>query len=123
MSSEAHAQSLVRLEAARLGVALWRNNVGVLRDENGRPVRYGLANDSGALNRQYKSSDLVGVRPVMITPEMVGQTIGQFVSREIKAPGWTFRGGERETAQQRWHDLINGLGGDSRFATGEGSFT
>lgn len=120
--SEAHAQSQVRLEAAAKGLHLFRNNVGVLRDENGRPVRFGLANDSAAINAVLKSSDLVGWRPVTITLDMVGQTVAVFTCREIKTPGWTHPRNDHERAQQRWIDLVNTHGGDAAFATGPGSF-
>src|ERR1700677_1701677 len=83
-TSESQVQSLVRLEAARKNIRLWRNNVGVLQDETGRPVRYWLANDSKALNEKIKSGDLVGWRPMLITPAMIGATVAQFVSRECK---------------------------------------
>jgi len=121
--SEAYAQSQVRLEAASLGVTLFRNNVGVLRDENGRPVRFGLANDSAGLNAVLKSSDLIGWRPVVITPDMIGTTLARFTCREIKAPGWTAPTNDRERAQLRWIELVNTHGGDAAFATGPGSFS
>lgn len=121
-ASEARVQSEVRLEAARYGVHLWRNNVGVLTDDRGRPVRYGLANDSAQLNAVLKSSDLVGWRPVVVTPDMVGRTLAVFCARECKAEGWTFRGTDREIAQQRWLDMINQNGGDAAFVSGLGSF-
>jgi hypothetical protein len=120
--SEALVQSKVRLEAPRFGVTLWRNNVGVLLDKDGRPVRYGLANDSEKLNRVLKSSDLMGWRPVTITPAMVGMIIAQVVARECKPEGWRYTGTDRETAQKAWLDLINSAGGDAAFATGEGTF-
>lgn len=117
--SESAASAQVRLEASRLGWRLWRNNVGVLRNEAGRPVRYGLANESARINAGIKSGDLIGIRPVLITSSLVGQTIGQFVSREMKAPGWTFNPrDEREAAQARWASLIVSLGGDAAFSTG-----
>lgn len=119
--SEAFAQSQVVLEGARKGVRLWRNNVGVLEDKTGRPVRYGLANQSKEINAVLKSGDLIGIRPVLITPSHVGHTFGQFVSREIKEPGWHYAETEREVAQLRWAELINSLGGDACFATGEGT--
>jgi hypothetical protein len=119
--SEAAVQSRIRLEAARLGYGLWRNNVGVLEDRNGRPVRFGLANDSAQVNRVLKSGDLIGIRPVLIGPEHVGKTIGQFVSREIKEGSWRYGGTEREVAQQNWALRVNSLGGDARFATQEGT--
>jgi hypothetical protein len=121
MTSEAYAQSQVRLEAPTKGVTLFRNNVGVLTDINGRPVRFGLANDSKQLNEVLKSSDLIGWRPVLITPEHVGRTLAQFVSRECKAPGWKYTGTDRERAQKAWLDLVAAAGGDSAFATGPGT--
>jgi hypothetical protein len=119
--SEAFAQSQVMLEAAQKGLAVWRNNVGALKDETGRVVRYGLANDSSALNKVLKSSDLIGIRPVQIVPAHVGLTIGQFVAREIKAPGWHYSGTEREEAQLNFINYVNSRGGDAAFATGAGS--
>ena len=119
--SEAWAQSAVRIEAAARGMRLWRNNCGALLDQRGVPVRYGLANDSKALNERIKSADLIGIKPVKITPAHVGGTIGQFMSREIKAPGWRYRGDEHERAQLAWALLVTSLGGDAAFATGRGS--
>lgn len=119
--SEAWAQSVVRLEASEKGVKLFRNNVGVLEDKTGRPVRYGLGNDSPKMNEVIKSGDLIGIRPLVILPHHVGHTFGQFVSREIKAPGWQYSGQGREAAQMAWANLINACGGDAAFATGPGT--
>lgn len=120
-ASESAVQTRVRLEAAAKGVRLFRNNVGVLRDETGRPVRYGLANDSKSVNDRIKSADLIGIRPVLITPSHLGSVVGVFVSREIKAAGWKYSGTDRETAQLKWAQMIAGCGGDACFATGEGT--
>lgn len=120
-ASESRVQSLVRLEAARKGLLLWRNNVGALLDERGVPVRYGLANESKAQNQQLKSADLIGIRPVLIGPEHVGHTIGQFVSREVKEGFWKYTGNGREQAQRAWLELVLSVGGDAAFAAGEGS--
>lgn len=106
-----------RVSAARTGTILWRNNVGAVMTDDGRMVRYGLCNDSKKLNEKVKSSDLIGIRPVLITPEMVGTTIGQFVARECKRPGWTYKATAREEAQLRFHILVSERGGDAAFAS------
>ena len=123
VTSEAAILNMIRLEAQARGIYLWRNNVGALRTDRGDFVRYGLANESSAINRVIKSSDLVGVRPVIITQEHIGRVIGQFISREAKHAEWKYTATEREQAQLRWIELINSLGGDACFTTGEGSFT
>lgn len=120
--SEAFVQSSVVLEAANKGIRLYRNNVGALTDMNGRLVRYGLANDSAARNAIVKSGDLIGIRPVLITPAHIGSTIGQFVSRECKRPSW--KPGEdpkRESAQTNFAQVILSCGGDAGFCTGQGT--
>lgn len=119
--TEAYTQSLVRLEAAKKGLKLWRNNVGVLDDARGVPVRYGLANDSTRLNETIKSGDLIGWRSVLITPAHLGSTIAQFVSRECKHPRWTYKGDEHEAAQLRWAEVVIASGGDACFASAEGT--
>lgn len=117
---EARVQDEARLLASKMGWRLFRNNVGVLKDERGVPVRYGICNDSPAMNKRIKSSDLIGIRPVVITPDMVGSTIGQFMAREVKKAGWKYKGTEHEEAQLAFGTLIIGLGGDFKFWNGEG---
>ncbi len=119
--SEAGAQSRIRLEAARKGKYLWRNNVGAGHMQDGSFIRFGLANESKEVNARLKSGDLIGVAPVVITPAHVGSTIGQFLSREVKRPGWSYTGTDREAAQLKWIELINSLGGNACFATAEGT--
>ncbi len=120
-TSEAAVQAAVRLEAARKGVRLFRNNVGALIDSRGVPVRYGLANESKQVNEVMKSADLIGWRPVVIGPQHVGQCLAQFVSREVKAVGWRYTGADREPAQLAWAQLVTTGGGDASFCTGEGT--
>lgn len=119
--SETLVQSRVRLEASRKGLKLWRNNVGALLDERGIPVRYGLANDTKKLNEKIKSSDLIGWRPVLITPAHVGTFIAQFVSRECKKPSWAYSGTAHEVAQLRWIEAVTADGGDAKFCNSEGT--
>lgn len=120
-ASESRVQSLVRLEASQKDVVLWRNNVGALLDERGVPVRYGLANESKAMNETFKSSDLIGIRRRIIQPHEVGCMFGQFVAREVKEGGWTYTGTGREVAQLTFGQLILAHGGDFAFAPGQGT--
>jgi len=94
----------VRLEAARLGIPLWRNNTGAVRTEDGRFVRFGLANDSAAVNAAIKSSDLIGIAPG-----------GQFLAVEIKGEKWVFSGNKREMAQLKFLEIVTGKGGQGFF--------
>ena len=120
--SEARVQQEIRLSATLTGSNLWRNNVGALKDERGIPVRYGLANDSSAMNKSLKSSDLIGATPITITPDMVGQTVAVFTSIEVKEEGWRYTGNKREVAQKRWIDLVRSMGGFAGFASSVADF-
>lgn len=117
MTSEANMQAQVRLAAAQERVFLMRNNSGALRDDTGRMVRFGLGNDSKQVNDRLKSSDLIGIRPVLIQSHHIGQTIGQFIAIEVKPPDWRGPGGDDHAeAQQRWIELVRSWGGLGGFA-------
>ena len=120
-ASEAAVQNDIRLEAGEVGCRLWRNNVGACEDKRGRMIRYGLCNDSKKMNTHIKSSDLIGIKPVIITQGMLGSTIGQFVAREVKSGKWSYKATEREVAQLRFLELISALGGDACFTNGRGT--
>ena len=129
---ESAAQQNVEFEVARAGGLIWRNNVGATPaktyhtcphcsfhyKELHDPIRYGLANKSPGMNARFKSADLIGVMPRLIVPEDVGRTIGQFIAREVKRPGWTYTGAGRETPQRAWLELANSKGADAKFTTG-----
>ena len=115
--SEADVQAHIRLAVSKMGWTIWRNNVGVLKDARGVPVRYGLANDSARVNAVFKSADLIGIRPLIITQEMVGKTVGQFVSIECKAENWTPGKDKHQFAQANWRDKVRLLGGYAIIAT------
>lgn len=107
----------IQLAAAYQGLQLWRNNVGAYQDETGRVIRYGLANDSKKLNAEIKSSDLIGITRVLITPEMYGRVLGVFSAIECKPPGWKFSEADtRAVAQQAFHRLVLREGGFAGFA-------
>jgi hypothetical protein len=118
MTDENEVLNRIRLQASKDGYTLWRNNSGAACID-GRWVRWGLANDSKKLNENIKSSDLIGIRPRLITLDMVGDTIGQFVAYEIKASNWFYRDTKRERAQKKFIELVNTLGGEAKFLTTE----
>lgn len=84
--SESELVQRVRLAVSQLGVKIWRNNVGVLRDRNGKFVRYGLC---------VGSSDLIGV-----------SSTGKFVAIECKMPK-----GVVKPEQQNFIDQVKKAGG------------
>lgn len=89
---ESVLQNQIRLAVASPLVKLFRNNVGQIGG-----VSFGLCKFS---------ADLIGFRTVTITPDMVGQSIAQFVSLEVKTPI-----GKVSEGQQKWCDMVNRSGG------------
>lgn len=106
----------IMLAASQDGARLWRNNVGQawvgsrverLADGsvliyNARPFHAGLCEGS---------ADLIGLAPVIITPEHVGQRLAVFVSVEGKS-----KRGRPSKPQLSWRDAINALGGRAGIA-------
>jgi len=114
---ESAVASHIRLDAAQINVHLWRNNNGAFEDDTGRWIRYGLCNDSAALAKHVKSSDFIGITPVMITPDMVGQVVGVFTAVETKPSNWRFTPSDkRAIAQAAFHDIVIQAGGFAGFA-------
>jgi hypothetical protein len=95
--SEHEIQQRIRLACGRGAVRLWRNNTGALVDQQGRFVRFGLCKGS---------SDLIGLRSLEITPEMVGRRLAQFVALEVKTESGTV-----STEQRAFLRLVQQLGG------------
>lgn len=117
MASEAAVQQRVRLAFADIG-PMWRNNSGACTDDTGRLIRYGLGNDSAQLNREIKSSDLIGITPTLIQPHMVGYWLGVFTALEVKPTGWhQTPGDERASAQAKFHDIVRQSCGYAGFVT------
>ena len=110
---ESELLKIAMLKYSKRGFRLFRNNVGLftpyhqvksalaagnlsmLRDA--RPIHCGLFVGSG---------DLIGWRPVTITPDMVGSTIAQIASIETK----TLTGSVRPE-QENWMKQVNDSGG------------
>lgn len=102
--SEQAIQQNILLECSAGDVRLLRNNCGSYKSPTGTFVRYGVGNPGG--------SDLIGLRRVRITPQMVGQEIGQFVALEIKRPGL-----KPTEQQQRFQAMVRNMGGLAGVAT------
>ena len=98
-NSETEIQQRIRLAlGTRKDLRLFRNNTGSLPDpRTGRPVQFGLARGS---------ADLIGIKQITITPDMVGSTIGQFVSIEVKTPT-----GRLTPLQRSWLEMVSKFGG------------
>ena len=96
-ASEQQIQQEIRIACGTGDTRLFRNNTGTLRDQNGRPVQFGLCKGS---------ADLIGWKRVTITPDMVGSTVAVFVSIEVKTPT-----GRLRPEQQQWLDAVQAAGG------------
>jgi hypothetical protein len=111
---ETDVSASIRIEGAKRGVVLMRNNSGAF-EAAGRWVRFGLGNDSEALNRVMKSSDLIG----LMSGWWWGHPAvsGLFIAVESKPTGWRYRGTDRETAQLAFINHVRRHGGVACFAT------
>jgi len=118
---EETVQRELRLEAARLGKYLFRNNRGAGKIEGeSRFIRWGLANDSKKVGDTVKSADLIGLETVFVTVDMVlgainqglpGYKVGRFLSVEAKRANWKWSGTLEEVAQLKWATFVNDAGG------------
>lgn len=117
---EAKSSQEVKLRASKWGCRLYRNNSGMLFNRDGVPVRYGLGNISKKHNAHIKSSDEIGLTPILITQEMVGKKIPVFTAIEIKTDKFhmkdSYRDGSREAAQLKFINIIKELNGIAGFA-------
>jgi hypothetical protein len=96
--SEQAIQQEIVLSLSRGDTRLLRNNCGQCRTDDGRVIRYGVGNPGG--------SDLIGIKAITVTPDMVGRQIGVFTAIEVKTP--TGRASEQ---QQRFLSMVGALGG------------
>lgn len=95
--SEQLVQQKIRAELGLGDARLWRNNTGCLQDRNGRAVRFGLAPGS---------SDLIGLRRIVVGPEHIGRTLAVFTAVEVKDAR-----GRASPEQVRFLEVVRDMGG------------
>lgn len=76
---------------------VYRNNVGELHTPYGGYIKFGLC---------VGSSDLIGIKPIVIKPDDVGKTIGVFCAFEVKTEK-----GNLDDDQKDFINTIKRLGG------------
>lgn len=119
--SERELIEQILMAASEKGARLFRQNVGMgwagkvtrlkngsIRIDNPRPLRAGLTTGS---------ADIIGITPVTITPDMIGQTIGVFTSVEVK----TGRVATTED-QKRWFEMVDRMGGQAMIVRSVGEY-
>ena len=126
MTPEAKATEAVRLSAPKHNARIFRNNSGGCLDKTGRMIKFGLGNDGSKASKQLKFGDYVGFTPIVITPDMVGQTIAVFTNLEIKPDGDMQKTltkacsqGTREYFQWKTCEFVKSFGGLAGFVTNE----
>ena len=118
MTSESAVSQHAQYALTQAGGYAMRNNVGVAFDHTGRPIRYGLMNESKKTNEQYKSADLIDCIPITIQPHHVGRTFGLFVALETKESKWKLSHKDNHAqAQLNFLNLIRRNGGAADFIT------
>jgi hypothetical protein len=76
--TEGDIMRTIQLDLANGPVRLLRNNAGMLKNQAGNIVRFGVGGVGG--------SDLLGWRTITIGPEHIGQQLAVFAAIEVKAP-------------------------------------
>lgn len=125
MTVESRIQSDIRLATNLTGGLLFRNNSGsAVFQQRGviRHVRYGLGNDSKLFNTRSKSSDLIGITPILIETRHVGRMFGVFTAMEVKSGNWIYHATERETAQLNFINAIRKRGGIAAFVSDQSAY-
>lgn len=92
---ETNIMNKIMLTMSKKGYLIWRNQVGLFKTLDGRTVNIGIKG----------SSDLMAIKPTVITPEMVGQTLAVFVAVEVKTAT-----GRQSEPQKKWQKAVEKLG-------------
>lgn len=117
---ETNIQNQIRLAVARAGATTFRNSVG--QGWTGKTADQGPGYITLASPRPLiaglcvGSSDVIGWKSVVVTPEwaekMIGQTVAVFVALEIKTPV-----GRASDEQRRFVAAVQKAGGIAGFPT------
>ncbi len=101
MNEETVILQRIRLDLASVpGLLIWRNSIGY---DSRAKVHYGIQNPGG--------SDLLGLKSIIITPDMVGMRLAVFAALEVKKPG-----GIRSEEQKNFIRVVRENGGLAGFA-------
>ena len=92
---ETKIQNKIMMDMSKKGYLVWRNQVGLFKTMDGRTVNIGIKG----------SSDLMAIKPTVITPDMVGQTLAVFVAVEVKTAT-----GRQSEPQKKWQKAVEKLG-------------
>ena len=92
---ETKIQNRIMMDMSEKGYLVWRNQVGLFKTLDGRTVNIGIKG----------SSDLMAVKPTVITTDMVGQTLAVFVAVEVKTAT-----GRQSEPQKKWQKAVEKLG-------------
>lgn len=91
----------------------FRNNCGVLKDQRGIPVHFGVGGPTPG-KPSKGGSDFIGYEVVIITPEMVGKKVAIFTAHELKADECN-EGTATIAAQENFIAQVNEDGGRAGF--------
>jgi hypothetical protein len=96
--SEKNIQNSLIINLSQRGWLVWRNHVGVFRsyEDPKRLIKVGIPGQS----------DIMAIKPVTITADMVGQTVGIAVHVEVKTPT-----GRQSQPQKYWQEAVEKRGG------------
>ena len=104
-NAETNIMNKIMLAMSKKGFLCWRNQVGIFKTMDGsRTVNIGVKG----------SSDLMAIKPTVITPDMVGQTVAVFVAVEVKTAT-----GRQSEAQKKWQAAVEKLGVEYILARSE----
>lgn len=101
---ETKIQNRIMMAMSKKGYLCWRNQVGLFKTMDGRTVNIGVKG----------SSDLMAIKPIVITPDMVGQTLPIFVAVEVKTAT-----GRQSEPQKKWQAAVEKLGVEYILARSE----